>query len=98
MQPEPYDFGAPDTAEWFVNKIVAHRWTEKSSLEFHVQWSLGNTMWEPLLHCRDLAALDRYLKVIGVKSPCLLPKKLATMGNKVARPACAKNRCQKGKH
>ncbi|KAK0479001.1 hypothetical protein EDD18DRAFT_1113975 [Armillaria luteobubalina] len=34
-----------------------------------VQWSLGNTTWEPLLHCKDLAALDRYLEVMGVQYP-----------------------------
>ncbi len=71
---------------------------EKSNLEFHVRWSLGDTTWEPLEHYRDLAALDHYLEVMGVKSPWLLPKKPASTGNEVASGAHAKNRCQKGKH
>ena len=27
---EPYNFGTPEDVEWFVNKIVSHRWKGKS--------------------------------------------------------------------
>ncbi len=67
--PEPYNFGAPDDAEWFVEDIIGHWWVGKSKLELHVQWSLGDTMWEPLAHCGELAVLDRYLEVMGVNLP-----------------------------
>ncbi len=43
VQPEPYNFGAPDDAEWFVDDILGHRWTTRGKLELHVQWSLGDT-------------------------------------------------------
>lgn len=55
-QPEPYDFGALDNAEWFVEEIIGHRWTQRNKLELQVRWSLGDTTWEPLAHCKDLAA------------------------------------------
>ena len=40
--PDPYDFGAPDDAEWFVEEIMAHRWKGRN-IEFKVKWSLGDT-------------------------------------------------------
>ncbi len=75
--PEPYDFGAPDTAEWFVNKIVGHHWSRHKKLELQVRWSLGDTTWEPIVHCAELAALDRYLEIMGVNTPGQLPRKSA---------------------
>ncbi|KAK0211843.1 hypothetical protein IW262DRAFT_1250846, partial [Armillaria fumosa] len=68
FQPEPYDFGADDNAEWFIDDIVGHRWSNRK-LELQIRWSLGDTMWEPLSNCKDLAALDRYLEVMGVWYP-----------------------------
>lgn len=73
-QPDPYDFGADDDAEWFVEDIVSHRWN-KSKLEFEVKWSLGETTWEPLAGCNDLAALDRYLEIMGVRYLQKLPRR-----------------------
>ncbi|KAK0232795.1 hypothetical protein IW262DRAFT_1236332, partial [Armillaria fumosa] len=64
-QPEPYDFGAGDDTEWFVDDIVGHRWSN-AKLELQVRWSLGDTTWEPLANCKELAVLDRYLEVMGV--------------------------------
>lgn len=90
-QPEPYDFGAPDDAEWFVDEIVAHRWKDPRNIEFHVRWSLGDTTWEPFENCKDLTALDRYIEVMGVKGPRQLPRKpvastgTARAGNKRPR-------------
>jgi hypothetical protein len=43
IHPEPYDFGAADGQEWFVDKLLGHQWTDESQLEFEVRWSLGNT-------------------------------------------------------
>lgn len=73
IQPEPYDFGMPDDAEWFVDEIVGHRWSD-NKLELQVRWSLGDTTWEPLTSCKELAALDRYLEVMGVRYPQQLSK------------------------
>ena len=56
-QPEPYDFGAPDNQEWFVNEILGHRWTGNGQLELEVWWSLGDTTWEGLENCKRLEAL-----------------------------------------
>jgi hypothetical protein len=74
VHPEPYDFGAPDDQEWFVEEIVDHRWTDKQDLELEVQWGLGNTTWEPLSTCKDLEALDRYLELHGMRHPAQLSK------------------------
>ena len=73
-QPEPYDFGAPDDAEWFVDELLGHRW-EGKTLEFQVRWSLGDTTWESYGSCKDLTALDKYLELQGVKRPAQLPRK-----------------------
>jgi hypothetical protein len=50
---EPYNFGAPDDAEWYVNKIVGHRWKGRS-IELIVRWNLGDSTWEPLANCNEL--------------------------------------------
>ena len=73
-QPEPYDFGAPDDTEWFVDELLGHRWEEKT-LKFQVCWSLGDTTWESYGLCKDLTALDKYLELQGVKRPAQLPQK-----------------------
>jgi hypothetical protein len=39
---EPYDFGTPDNAEWYVDEIVEHRWKERN-IEFLVKWNIGNS-------------------------------------------------------
>lgn len=59
-QPEPYDFGAPDNQEWFVNEILGHRWVGKKKVEYQVHWSMGDA------NCNQLAALDQYLELQGV--------------------------------
>ncbi|KAK0223800.1 hypothetical protein IW262DRAFT_1234867, partial [Armillaria fumosa] len=64
-QPEPYDFSAGDETEWFVDEVVGHRWSD-CKLELQIQWSLGDTTWEPLSSCKDLAALDRYLEIMNI--------------------------------
>ncbi|KAF8219002.1 hypothetical protein L208DRAFT_1182382, partial [Tricholoma matsutake] len=64
--PDPYDFGAPDDAEWFIEEITAHRWKGRN-IEFEVKWSLGDTTWEPLSNCNELAAMDAYLALMGAR-------------------------------
>ncbi|KAG6808101.1 hypothetical protein H0H92_005383 [Tricholoma furcatifolium] len=63
VTPEPYDFGAADDQEWFVDEIIGHRWNTDNQLEFE--------------NCRELEALDRYLELQGVKHPAGLSKKIA---------------------
>ena len=70
-----YDFGAADKPEWFVDKILAHCWVDSTGLELQVHWTLGDMTWEPLASCKELAALDKYLELHGVKQPHDLPHK-----------------------
>ncbi|KNZ77792.1 hypothetical protein J132_03851 [Termitomyces sp. J132] len=63
--PEPYNFSTPDDQEWFVDDLVGHCW-EGKNLKFKVYWNLGDTTWESLVTCKDLAALDRYLELWGI--------------------------------
>jgi len=74
IQPEPYDFGTDDNQEWFVDEILGHHWDGRD-LELEVRWSLGDTTWEPLANCKDLAALDRYLELQGIKRPAQLARR-----------------------
>ena len=60
-----YDYGIPEDEEWYVDAIVGHAWQGKK-VRFNVQWSLGDTTWEPYEHCKDLAALDDYLALHNV--------------------------------
>ena len=63
-----YDFGNNEDQEWFVDEILAHKWT-KNDLEFQIKWTLGDVTWEPLDSCKNLEALDRYLELRGVATP-----------------------------
>ena len=74
VQPEPYDFGAIDDQEWFVDEIISHRWDDRE-LMLEVRWSQGDTTWEPIVHCKNLAALDRYLELQGVRRPAQLVRR-----------------------
>jgi hypothetical protein len=69
-----YDFGIPEDTEWWVDEIMAHRWTGRR-IEFNVRWSLGDSTWEPLSACNELMALDDYLRLHGVKEWDELPRK-----------------------
>ena len=60
-----YDYGTPEDEEWYVDAIIGHAWRGRR-ITFNVQWSLGDTTWEPYEHCKDLAALDEYLTLHGV--------------------------------
>jgi hypothetical protein len=74
-RPEPYDFGAPDEHEWFVDEIVGHRWTGPRTVQYEVRWSMGDTTWETHANCSQLAALDRYLELQGVASHLSLSRR-----------------------
>ncbi|OJT01681.1 Transposon Ty3-I Gag-Pol polyprotein [Trametes pubescens] len=69
-----YNFRADDSAEWLVDEIVGHEWAGQKC-QFHVRWTLGDHTWEPCEHCKDLAALDEYYCLMGVKSWRSLPCK-----------------------
>jgi hypothetical protein len=74
-QPEPYDFGAQEDQEWFVDEIVGHRWVGPKRVEYQVRWSQGDTTWETHANCSQLAALDRYLQLHGVNDHLKLPRR-----------------------
>ena len=71
---EPYDFGAPEDTEWYVDEITAHKWDGKKLL-LQVQWNLGDTTWEPIANCKELEALDRYLELLGIDNWRQLPQR-----------------------
>ena len=60
-----YDYGTPEDEEWYVDAIIGHAWQGRR-IKFHIQWSLGDTTWEPYEHCKDLVALDDYLALHNV--------------------------------
>ena len=72
--PDAYDFGAPDATEWWVDEITAHRWKGRT-VEFQVKWNLGDSTWESLSTCNELAALDAYLALMGAEEWDKLPKR-----------------------
>jgi hypothetical protein len=72
---EPYDFSAPDDAEWFVDEIVRHRWKGRN-IEFLVKWNMGDSTCEPLGNCNELVALDQYLMLMDIKEWQELPKRV----------------------
>jgi hypothetical protein len=55
-----YDFREDPDCEAQVCEILGHAWVQ-DTIWFKVKWELGDTMWEPLEHCNDLAQLDKYL-------------------------------------
>lgn len=63
--PDEYDFGAPDDVEWHVEEILDHR-RVGGKWEFLVKFAIVEPSWEPLATCRNLAAMDRYLELMGV--------------------------------
>jgi hypothetical protein len=56
---------AADMGEAQVQAVVAHRGTvrNRTTLEFQVQWSDGDTTWEPRERVRKLQAVDDYIKL-----------------------------------
>ena len=70
-----YDFGNNNKQEWFVDKILAHKWTD-NNLELQVKWTLGDITWESIDSCRNLEALDSYLELRGVMRPRDLPRRV----------------------
>ena len=60
-----YDVRQSDKDQWFVDKIIAHRWAG-NKIEFLIKWNLGDSTWEQSSNCDKLETLDRYLKLQGV--------------------------------
>jgi hypothetical protein len=50
---------------WMISSPTAHQWNG-NKVFFLVQWNLGNTTWEPYSECKELAALDQYLELLGI--------------------------------
>ena len=67
-----YEFGNNDEQEWFIDKILAHKWTN-NTLELQVEWTLGDITWEHIDSCKKLDGLDIYLELRGVTHPQDLP-------------------------
>ena len=57
-----YDFGNDKDQEWFVEEILAHKWTN-NDLESQVKWTVGDITWELLSSCKHLEAQDIYLEL-----------------------------------
>jgi len=72
---QPYDFGAPDETEWYVDEIISHHWKGRN-IEFLVKWNLGDSTWEPVSNCNELEALDNYLMLSDIKRWQDLPKRV----------------------
>ena len=72
---QPYDFGALDKTEWYVDEIVGHHWKGRN-IEFLVKWNLGDSTWEPLTNCNELEVLDNYLMLNDIKNWQDLPKRV----------------------
>jgi hypothetical protein len=72
-----YDFGMADDVERIVDELNSHQWNGKN-LEFQVCWNAGETTWELLELCKELAPLDRYLTLMGMKHWQQLHKPLNT--------------------
>ena len=68
-----YDFGDDPEREWLVDSIVDHTFTG-ISISFNVLWETGEITREPLRNCKDLLALDNYLKLHGVHNWRDLPR------------------------
>ena len=76
-KPEPYDFGAPSDAEFFVEAMEDHDW-RGNKLWFAIRWTLGDLTWQPYEDTKELQALDEYLVLIGIKRWQDLPCKTHT--------------------
>ncbi|KAL1684628.1 hypothetical protein GGG16DRAFT_33596, partial [Schizophyllum commune] len=79
-----YDFGAPNNAEFLVDRIRAHRW-EGDKILFIVDWELGDSTEEPYENVKDLTALDDYLALQGVQGWEDLPGKRPVRQRKANR-------------
>ncbi len=68
-----YDFGDDPDREYLVDDILAHQW-RGNAVSFLVQWTAGDATWEPWSHVKDLAAVDRYFELLGVREWHELPR------------------------
>ena len=81
MHKSPHDIlNAPQeyicfNIEQGLQEIGLERWEILDEVRVQVCLTLGDVMWEPLIECKELQALDEYLDLHGVKRPCNLPCK-----------------------
>jgi len=91
-----YDFGDAKDNEWLVDDILAHQW-KGNKVSFLVQWNLGDTTWKSYSQCKDLAALDQYLELLGIEGDdwMKLPRKssAATRHSNLGSNADAPKKC-----
>ncbi|KAF9006391.1 hypothetical protein BDZ89DRAFT_900549, partial [Hymenopellis radicata] len=69
LTPGPYDFGGQEDDELYIDEILGHQWVNNKTLEFHVRFTDGDTLWQSLESMRDTEALQTYLDLQGVKHP-----------------------------
>ena len=63
-----FNLGTNDDTKWYINEIIGHHWKSNGNIEFRVQWTLGDIIWESLQTCNELVALDSYLELQGIMS------------------------------
>jgi hypothetical protein len=68
-----YDFGHDTDQEYLVTEIISHKWL-RNKLQLEVRWDTGEITLEPLSSCDELAVLDQYLELQGVRDPQDLPR------------------------
>lgn len=61
-----YDFGKEESDKLRVDAIIGHQWISARSVSFIVLWDAGDMTTEPYATCKDLEALDDYLRLQGV--------------------------------
>ena len=80
-----YDFGDDPEREYLVDDIVAHEW-DGGSVRFLVQWTSGDTSWEPWSTVKELEAVSNYFDLVGVSHWRSLPRRGAPGTPAVGRP------------
>ncbi|KIK12943.1 hypothetical protein PISMIDRAFT_119936, partial [Pisolithus microcarpus 441] len=60
--------------DWLVDEIMAHQWMN-NKVELLIKWNLRDMTWEPVSNCKELEALDRYLKLQGIQDIHQLPQR-----------------------
>ncbi|EJD44331.1 hypothetical protein AURDEDRAFT_29644, partial [Auricularia subglabra TFB-10046 SS5] len=71
--------------DWFVTEITCHSGRGRELL-FEVTWNTGQVTWERLRKVKHLAALESYLKAMGVDKPRDLPAGRPTRRTRVGMP------------
>ncbi|KAF9032289.1 hypothetical protein BDZ89DRAFT_1234545, partial [Hymenopellis radicata] len=78
LTPGPYDFGAQEDDETFIDEVLGHQWVDNRTLELRVRFTDGDTLWQSLNSMRDTEALQTYLDLQGGRHPRSLSKHCVT--------------------